>query len=333
MCIYWRGEWQTLHYFWLENPMNSMKKQKGMTPRDGLLRSVGGQYASRHEWRTSSRKNEEAEPKRRQHPVMDVTGDGGEVWCCKEHYCIRIWNVRSMNQGKLEVAKQEMATVNIGILRISKLKWTGMGEFNLDDYYIYCWRQESLRRNGVALIVNRASRVAQLVKNPPAMWEAWVQSLGWEDPLEKGEATHCSILPWRIPWTIQSVGLQRIRHSWATFTFTHSQQRVWNAVLRCSRKSGKMISVHFRGKPFHITVIQLYAPTTNTKEAEVEWFYEGLEDFLELTPKKRCPFHHRGLECNSRKSGDTWSNRQIWPWSTKWSRAKANSFVKIMHWS
>ena len=78
-----------------------------------------------------------------------------------------------------------------------------------------------------------------------------------------------------------------------------------------------MISVHFRGKPFHITVIQLYAPTTNTKEAEVEWFYEGLEDFLELTPKKRCPFHHRGLECNSRKSGDTWSNRQIWPWSTK----------------
>ena len=104
-----------------------------------------------------------------------------------------------MNQGKLEVVKQEMATVNIDILRISKLKWTRMGEFNLDDRNIYCRGQESLRRNGVALIVNRASLVAQMVKNPPAMRETWVQSLGWKDPLEKGEATHCSILLWRIP--------------------------------------------------------------------------------------------------------------------------------------
>ena len=107
-----------------------------------------------------------------------------------------------MNQGKLEVVKQEMATVNIDILRISKLKWTRMGEFNLDDRYIYYRGQESLRRNGVALIFNRASLVAQLVKNPPAMQETWVQSLGWKDPLEKGEATHSSILAWRIPWTI-----------------------------------------------------------------------------------------------------------------------------------
>ena len=104
-----------------------------------------------------------------------------------------------MNQGKLEVVKQEMARVNVDILGISELKWTRMGKFNLDDHNIYCRGQESLRRNGVALIFNRASLVAQLVKNPPAMQETWVQSLGWKDPLEKGEATHCSILLWRIP--------------------------------------------------------------------------------------------------------------------------------------
>ena len=85
-----------------------------------------------------------------------------------------------------------------------------------------------------------------------------------------------------------------------------------------------MISVHFQGKPFNITVIQVYALTSNAEEAEVEQFYEDLQDLLELTPKKRCPFHHRGLGCKSRMSRDTWSNRQIWPWSTEWSRAKAN---------
>ena len=78
-----------------------------------------------------------------------------------------------------------------------------------------------------------------------------------------------------------------------------------------------MISVHFQGKRFNITVIQVYAPTTNAKEAEVEWFYEDLQDLLELTPKKEMSFHHRGLECKSRKSRDTWNNRQVWPWSTK----------------
>ena len=85
-----------------------------------------------------------------------------------------------------------------------------------------------------------------------------------------------------------------------------------------------MISVHFQGKPFNITVIQGYALTSNVEEAEAEWFYEDLQDFLQLTPKKRCPFHYRGLECKSRKSRNTWSNRQIWPWSTEWSRAKAH---------
>ena len=133
-----------------------------------------------------------------------------------------------MNQGKLEVINQEIARVNIGILGISKLKWTGMGELNSDDHYIYYCRQECLRRNGVAIIVNK---------------------------------------------------------------------RAQNAVLGCSLKKYKRISVHFQGKPLNITVIQVYAPTSNTEEAEVEWFYEDLQDLLELTPKKRCPFYYRGLEC------------------------------------
>ena len=85
-----------------------------------------------------------------------------------------------------------------------------------------------------------------------------------------------------------------------------------------------MISVHFQGRPFNITVIQVYAPTSNAEEAEIEWFYEDLRDLLELTPQKRCPFHYKGLECKSRKSRNTWSNRQIWPWNLERSRAKAN---------
>ena len=85
-----------------------------------------------------------------------------------------------------------------------------------------------------------------------------------------------------------------------------------------------MISVRFQGKPFNITVIQVYAPTSNTEEAEVERFYEDLQDLLEITPKKICPFHYRGLECKSRKSRNTRSNWQIWPWNTEWSRTKTN---------
>ena len=122
-----------------------------------------------------------------------------------------------MNQGKLEVVMQEMARVNINILGISKLKQTGSGEFNSDGHYIYYCGQESLRRNGVAIIVNK---------------------------------------------------------------------RVWNAVLGCNVKNNRMISVCSQGKPFNITVIQAYAPTSNAEEAEVEWFYEDLQDLLELTPKK-----------------------------------------------
>ena len=130
-----------------------------------------------------------------------------------------------------------------------------MGEFNSDDHYIYYCGQESLRRNGVAIMVNR---------------------------------------------------------------------RVQNAVLGCSLKNDKMISVYFQDKPLNIMEIQVYAPTSNAEEAEIERFYEDLQDLLELTPKKDVPFHYWGLECKSRKSRDTWSNRQIWPWSIEGSRAKAN---------
>ena len=122
-----------------------------------------------------------------------------------------------MNQGKLEVVKQEMPRVNINILGISELRWTGMGGFNSDDHYIYNCGQESLRRNRVAIIVNK---------------------------------------------------------------------RVRNAVLVCNLKNDRMISVHFQGNPFNITVTQVYAPTSNAEEAEVEWFYEDLQDLLELTQKK-----------------------------------------------
>ena len=119
-----------------------------------------------------------------------------------------------MNQGKLEIIKHEMARLNVDILRISELKWTGMGEFNSDDHYIYYCGQESLRRHGVAIIVNK---------------------------------------------------------------------RVWNTVLGCSLKTDRMISVRFQGKPLNIMIIQVYALTSNAEEAEVEWFYEDLQDLLELT--------------------------------------------------
>ena len=167
--------------------------------------------------------------------------------------------------------------MNINILGIGELKWTGMGEFNSDDRYIYYCGQEALRRNGVALIVNK---------------------------------------------------------------------RVQNAILGCNLKNDRMISVCFQGKPFSITENQVYAPTSNAEEAEAERFYEDLQDLLELTPKKKISFSssvtsvqfscsvmsdslqphelqharppcpspsHRGLEFKSRKSRDTWSNRQVWP--------------------
>ena len=145
--------------------MNSMKRQKDRTLKDKLSRSVGTQYATGDQWRNNSRKNEETELKQKQHPVVDVTGDGSEVQCYKKQYCIRTLNVRSMNKGKLEMVKQEMARVNIDILRISELRRTWMGEFNSDDHYIYYCGQESLRRNGVALTDNKIQKCSTWVQS------------------------------------------------------------------------------------------------------------------------------------------------------------------------
>ena len=166
------GNSKPYQYSCLENPMNSMKRQKDMTPEDELTRSVDAQYATGQEWRNESRKNEKTEPKQKQHPVVDVTGDGSKVWGYKEQYCIGTWNVRYMNQGKLEVVKQEMARVNINILGISELKWTAMGEFNSDNHYIYYCGQESLRRNGIALIVHKSPKCS-----------TWMQSRKWQNDL------------------------------------------------------------------------------------------------------------------------------------------------------
>ena len=119
------GNGKPLQYSCLENPMNSMKRQNDRIFKEELPRSVGAQYASRDGWRNNSRKNEGMEPKQKQYPAVDVTGDRSTVRCCKEQYCIGTWNVMSMNQSKLEMVKQEMARMNVGILGISKLKTWG----------------------------------------------------------------------------------------------------------------------------------------------------------------------------------------------------------------
>ena len=131
------------------------KRQKDRTLKDKLPSSAGAQNATGEQWRNNTRKNEEMEPKQKQHSVVYVTDDGSKVWYYKEQYCIGTWKVRSMNQGKLELVKQEMARVNIDILRINELKWTGMHEFNSDDHYIYYRGQVALRRSGVAIRVNK----------------------------------------------------------------------------------------------------------------------------------------------------------------------------------
>ena len=150
----------------------SLKRQNVRILKEVLPRSVGTQYATGGHWRNNSRKNEGMEPKQKQFPVVDMTGDRGKVRCCKEQYWIGTWNIRSMNQGKFEVVKQEMARVNVDILRISELKWTGMGEFNSDDHYIYYCGQESLRRNGVAIMVNKSPKCS-----------TWMVSQKWKNDL------------------------------------------------------------------------------------------------------------------------------------------------------
>ena len=168
-------------------------------PSMGFSRQ-GAQYATGDQWLNNSRKNEEAEPKQKQYPVVDVTDDGSKVWCCKEQYCIGTWNVRSMNQGKLKVVQEmEMARVTISISGISELKWTEMVNLIQMTIIIYYCGQEFFGTNEVALLVNKSPKCS-----------TWVQSQKWHNDL-------------------------------------------------C-----------FQGKPFNITVIQVYAPITNAKEAKVE---------------------------------------------------------------
>ena len=128
------GNGKPLQYSCLENLMNSVKRQNDRITKEEIPRSVVAQYATGDQRRNNSRNNEGMEPKQKQCPVVDVTGDRSKVRCCKEKYCIGTRNVRSMNQGKLEVVKREMARVNVDILGISELKWTGMGEFNSHDH-------------------------------------------------------------------------------------------------------------------------------------------------------------------------------------------------------
>ena len=119
------GNGKPLQHSCLQNPMNSIKRQKDRTLKDELPRSVGAQYATGDQWRNNSRKNEETEPKQKRHPVVDVTGDGSKIQCFKQRYCIGTWNVRSMNQGKLKVVRQEMARGNINSLGRTKMDWNG----------------------------------------------------------------------------------------------------------------------------------------------------------------------------------------------------------------
>ena len=148
------GNSKPLQYSCLQNLMNSMKRQN-----DRILKEELPQFGRCPicYWRSVEKKlqKEGKEPKQKQYPVVDVTGDRSKVQCSKEQYCTGTWNVRSMNQGKLEVVKQEMARVNVYILVISKLTWTGMGEFNSDDHYIYYCGEESLRRHGEDIMVNK----------------------------------------------------------------------------------------------------------------------------------------------------------------------------------
>ena len=154
-----KEEMATTPVFLTQEPHKHHEKAERYDTRRWALwvRSPLGQYATGEEWTAitnSPRKKEASGPKQKQCSVVDASGSANKVWCCKEQYCIGTWNVRSLNQGKLDVIKQEMARVNINILGTSELKWTGIHEFNSKDHYIYYCGQESLSRNGVVLIVN-----------------------------------------------------------------------------------------------------------------------------------------------------------------------------------
>ena len=152
--------------------MNRMKRQKDMTLKDELPRSGGVQYATEEEWRNNSRKNEQTEPKWKQHPFVDMSGNESKVWCCKGKWYREPGMLGPWIKIKLEVVKQEMARMNIDILGISELKWTGMGKFNSDDHYVCHCGQESLRRNGTALIVSKSLKCS-----------TWMQSQKWQNDI------------------------------------------------------------------------------------------------------------------------------------------------------
>ena len=165
--LWWKGYGNDtpLQYSFLENPMNSMKRQKDMTLEDEPPGSEGVQYATGEEWGNSSKKNGVTGPKQKRCWVVDVFVGESKVWCYKEQNCIKTWNVRSINQGKLDIVKQETTRWDIDILGFSELKWMGMGEFNSDDHYIYYCGLESLRRKGVVLIVNKSSKCSTWVQS------------------------------------------------------------------------------------------------------------------------------------------------------------------------
>ena len=135
--VHWRREWQATSVFLPWEPHEQYEKSKRQDTERWTPQVSSAQYATGDQWRNNSRKNEKTKPKQKQHPVMNVIGDRSNVWCCKQQYCIGTWNVRSMNQGKLEVVRLPMTSVNIDILGISELKCTGTGKFNSDDHYIY----------------------------------------------------------------------------------------------------------------------------------------------------------------------------------------------------
>uniref|UniRef100_A0A670I388 Endonuclease/exonuclease/phosphatase domain-containing protein n=1 Tax=Podarcis muralis TaxID=64176 RepID=A0A670I388_PODMU len=214
------GTGKPLQYPYQENSMDKDNRHiKVITLEHEPLRSEGIQHATEEEWRRTARKfraDEAPGPKPKGRSVADMLGSERKVQCCKEKYCIGTWNVRSLNLGKLDVVKNEMARINVDILGISELKWTGMGEFSSDDHHIYYCGQESRKRNGVALIVNR----------------------------------------------------------------------VVKSVLGCNLKNDRMILIRIQGRPFNITVIQVYAPTTGAEETEIDQVYEDLQHLIEMKPKK-----------------------------------------------
>ena len=191
-----------------------------------------------------------------------------------------------MNQGKLEVVKQEMARVNINILGISNLKWTGMDEFNSDDHCIYYCGQESLRRNGAAIIVNKRVLNAVKVKVAQSCPTLCYPMDSHQAPLSMGlsRQEYWSGLPLPSPGDLPNPGTEPRSPALQADALTSALSG--KPLLGCNFKNDGMISVHFQGKAFSIMVIQVYTPTSNAEEAEVEWFYEDLQGPLELTPKK-----------------------------------------------